>query len=181
MQNHHHPVKELSNIHVSRRPGFITQGLLRAGQKIHRCALGRSGIGIKRGEGDGITPIGRFGIEGALVRPDKHMPRHLRLPARTIEPHLGWCDAVGDRNYNQLVPLPYPVSHENLWRDDHLYDVALIMDFNRSRRLSLGGSAIFFHLAHDDYRPTEGCVAVSRPDMLALLPRIGPETKIVIS
>jgi L,D-peptidoglycan transpeptidase YkuD (ErfK/YbiS/YcfS/YnhG family) len=31
------------------------------------------------------------------------------------------------------------------------------------------GSAIFLHLAKDGYPPTEGCVALARPDLEALL------------
>ena len=31
------------------------------------------------------------------------------------------------------------------------------------------GSAIFLHCARADYAPTEGCVALSRPDLLAAL------------
>ena len=31
------------------------------------------------------------------------------------------------------------------------------------------GSAIFLHVAKDGYAPTEGCVALSREDLLALL------------
>ncbi len=31
------------------------------------------------------------------------------------------------------------------------------------------GSAIFLHVAHPDYSPTEGCVALGRADLLAVL------------
>jgi L,D-peptidoglycan transpeptidase YkuD (ErfK/YbiS/YcfS/YnhG family) len=31
------------------------------------------------------------------------------------------------------------------------------------------GSAIFLHLATPDYAPTAGCIALSRPDLLAAL------------
>ncbi len=32
------------------------------------CAVGRGGIGEKRGEGDGMTPVGLHRIEAVLVR-----------------------------------------------------------------------------------------------------------------
>ena len=35
------------------------------------CAVGRGGIGEKRAEGDGITPVGRHRIEAVLGRPDR--------------------------------------------------------------------------------------------------------------
>ena len=164
------------------RPGNATQGLLHAGNRTLRCALGRSGIGIKRGEGDGVTPLGRFRLLGAMIRAERISVRSAAIDLTQILPTDGWCDAPGDRNYNRPVGLPYPASHEKLSRDDHLYDVAIVMDYNITRRLTAkgGGSAIFFHLARDNYSPTEGCVAISRRDMLWLLPRIGPETEMVI-
>ena len=42
------------------------------------------------------------------------------------------------------------------------------------------GSAIFLHLAHSDYRPTEGCVAIAREHMLVLLSRLGPGDELLI-
>jgi len=39
---------------------------------------------------------------------------------------------------------------------------------------------VFLHLARDNFGPTAGCVAMTRPAMLRLLARIGPTTKIVI-
>jgi L,D-peptidoglycan transpeptidase YkuD (ErfK/YbiS/YcfS/YnhG family) len=36
------------------------------------------------------------------------------------------------------------------------------------------GSAIFLHLAREDFRPTEGCVALARADLEALLAVAGP-------
>ena len=150
--------------------------MVRAGNRIIRCALGRSGIGIKRGEGDGITPTGQFRLLTGMIRQDRVGPLSARIDLQAISADDGWCDAVGDRNYNLPVTLPYPASHERLARTDQLYDIVIVLDFNMTRRMTRGGSAIFFHLAHADYRPTEGCVAISRQDMLWLLPRITSRT-----
>lgn len=178
MQNYYGP--SLGIIRVASRPGNRSLGLLQAAGRVIPCALGRSGIGIKRGEGDGITPRGRFLLLAAMIRMDKCPLRRGRVEYQQIAPDDGWCDAPQDRNYNRPVHLPYAASHEKLWRDDHLYDVAMVMDHNVTRHMSVGGSAIFFHLASDDYRATEGCVAIARRDMLWLLPQIGPQTVMVI-
>lgn len=172
--------KLIDTLYVRTRPGFKTQGLMLVDGLAIPCALGRSGIGIKRGEGDGITPRGSFPLLSAMARTDRMDLRRFNLPWNVIHQNDGWCDAVQDRNYNCPVPLPYAASHERLWRDDHLYDVVFVMDHNVSRRMGVGGSAIFFHLAHSDYRPTEGCVAISREHMLQLVPRIGPGTVMLI-
>ncbi len=63
-----------------------------------------------------------------------------------------------------------------MWREDHAYDVVLVLDFNLRPRIRGGGSAIFFHLAHADSRPTAGCLALSGADMLKLLPRLSTRT-----
>ena len=129
-----------------------------------------------------MTPRGSFRLLGAMIRADRIGLRSSDIELTQILPSDGWCDAPGDRNYNRPVSLPYPASHEELSRQDHLYDVAIVMDYNVTQRLTAkgGGSAIFFHLAREGYTPTEGCVAVSRRDMLWLLPRLGPETEMVI-
>ena len=102
------------------------------------------------------------------------------LPVSPLSPGLGWCDAPGDANYNRLVRLPYAASHERLWRSDGLYDLVAVLGYNDSPRSQGRGSAIFLHLAHSDYRPTEGCVAIAREHMLALLARLGPGDELII-
>ena len=67
-----------------------------------------------------------------------------------------------------------------MWREDNLYDFCLVLDQNYSKRMRGLGSAIFFHLATENYRPTEGCVAINLSDMRWLLGQIGTETKLII-
>ena len=43
------------------------------------------------------------------------------------------------------------------------------------------GSAIFLHLARPDWGPTEGCVAMARDDLLAVLAIAGPASEIDIA
>ncbi|MEE9315205.1 MAG: L,D-transpeptidase family protein [Rhizobiaceae bacterium] len=167
-------------IRIRAQPGHRTKGLLLVGGRVLPCALGRSGIGIKRGEGDGITPLGHFPLLLMMLRSERVKLRASNFDWQRITKNDGWCDEAGDRNYNRAIPTSYPKSHEALTRDDHLYDIVIVMDHNITQHMGVGGSAIFFHLAHEDYRPTEGCVAISRDHMLWLLPRIGPETVMII-
>ena len=172
-----HPVG-ISRVVVSRRPGTRHQGILRAGGLSIPVALGRSGIGFDKAEGDGRTPAGRWRILALLYRPD-HGPRPVtRLPARPIRPADGWCDDRADRRYNRPVILPMggarKVSHEIMWRDDALYDLVLVIDHNQRPRVAGRGSAVFVHLARPGFRPTEGCVALRRADMKRLLARLRP-------
>ena len=158
-----------------------TQGKLHLGLMHYPCALGRGGRGPKLREGDGVTPAGRWPVRQVFFRPDRLRRPRTALPVSPLSPGLGWCDAAGDANYNRLVPLPYPASHERLWRSDGLYDLVAVLGYNDGPRSQGRGSAIFLHLAHPDYRPTEGCVAVSREHMLMLLARLGPGDELVIA
>ena len=158
-----------------------TQGKLHLGLVHYPCALGRGGRRPKGGEGDGVTPTGRWPVRQVFFRPDRLRRPRTRLPVSPLSPGLGWCDAAGDANYNRLVPLPYPASHEKLWRSDGLYDLVAVLGYNDGPRSHGRGSAIFLHLAHPDYRPTEGCVAISREHMLTLLARLGPGDELIIA
>jgi L,D-peptidoglycan transpeptidase YkuD (ErfK/YbiS/YcfS/YnhG family) len=69
---------------------------------------------------------------------------------------------------------------DRLARDDGLYDFIIEIDHNRVPRVAGRGSAVFLHLARQDFSPTAGCVSMTSSAMLRLLERLGPQTRIVI-
>lgn len=150
------------------------------GAGTRRCAVGRSGIGEKAKEGDGITPVGIFPVRYVLYRPDRIAPPKTEIETRAFGEWDGWCDAPGDPAYNRAVTLPYAASAENLWRQDHLYDVIAVLGFNDDPVVDAKGSAIFLHVARPDYSPTEGCVALSIEDLLAALEAMKPGAAVEI-
>lgn len=156
-------------------------GRLTCGGRAFRCALGRSGIVPDKREGDGGTPVGRFPLRRVLFRPDRLAQPATTLPVEPIEPDMGWCDDPAHVDYNRQVRLPFPASHERLWREDEVYDVIVILGHNDDPPVPGGGSAIFMHVARTDYSPTEGCVALSREDLLALLSECGNDAEIEIT
>jgi L,D-peptidoglycan transpeptidase YkuD (ErfK/YbiS/YcfS/YnhG family) len=145
-----------------------------------RCALGKGGIRADKREGDGATPVGRFALRRVLYRPDRLGAPDTRLPVSSIAPDDGWCDDPRHPAYNRPVKLPFDVSHERLWRDDHLYDVIVVIGHNDDPPVPFMGSAVFVHVARPDWGPTEGCVALARDDLLALLAEAGPADEIEI-
>lgn len=140
------------------------------------CAIGRGGAvsAEAKREGDGRTPLGSWPLRGALLRPDRLAPPATALPWRWIRPGDGWCDAPADPAYNRPVALPHGASAEALWRADAVYDLILVLGHNDAPPKPGWGSAIFWHVAHADFRATEGCVAIARDALVALLPRLGP-------
>jgi L,D-peptidoglycan transpeptidase YkuD (ErfK/YbiS/YcfS/YnhG family) len=136
-----------------------------------RCVLGRRGVvaaALKR-EGDSTSPAGRWPLRRALYRPDREEAPRTALPLSPIEPDDGWCDAPEDAAYNHPVKLPYRARAERLWRDDHAYDLVVVLGHNDDPVLAGCGSAVFLHLAQPDWRPTQGCVAMDRAAMLLVL------------
>ena len=61
-----------------------------------------------------------------------------------------------------------------LYRPDSLYDIVVPLGYNDDPPITGKGSAIFMHIARDDYSTTEGCIAVARADLLTILNRVGP-------
>lgn len=149
--------------------------------KGHRyvCALGRGGIVTGKREGDGGTPAGTWPLREVRFRADRLPPPETGLPIYAIAPDDGWCDAPQDPAYNRPVTLPHQASAEHMWRDDHLYDVVVVLGYNDAPVVPGAGSAIFFHLAEERQgrlAATEGCVAVTLADMQNILAACGPDT-----
>jgi L,D-peptidoglycan transpeptidase YkuD (ErfK/YbiS/YcfS/YnhG family) len=144
------------------------------------CVLGRAGISRFKREGDGATPAGTLRARFVLYRPDRMARPDTQMPIAAINRADGWCDDPNDRNYNRPVTLPYPARHERLWRDDHLYDIVVVLDWNMAPAVQGRGSAIFMHLARADRAPTEGCVAVAPRALASLLKGLTTATEIEI-
>lgn len=164
--------KGVAVLHATTSPLRSQEGILRAGRKIMRCSIGKGGIDSKRREGDGITPRGRYKILDVYMRFDRLKKHATPLTIKRISKDMGWCTEPGSPNYNKPTMLPYDGAHEKLLRKDHLYDIVIVLDYNIGRRKSHGGSAIFLHIAKEGYKPTEGCIAISQPDMAWLVPRL---------
>ena len=146
-----------------------TRGTACLGDRAFPCALGRSGLVSSKHEGDGGTPVGRFLLRRLLFRADRVPRIETRLPANHITPDDGWCDDPADAAYNRPVRLPYPARHERMWLDSHLYDLVVVIGHNDDPVVPGAGSAVFLHLARDDWGPTEGCIAFARADLLAIV------------
>ncbi|MEL6285274.1 MAG: L,D-transpeptidase family protein [Pseudomonadota bacterium] len=138
-----------------------------------RCVLGKGGVAAPadKREGDGASPLGVWPMRRVFYRPDRLAPPETGLSKVPLAPHDGWCDDPAHRLYNRPIQQPFNASHERLWRDDHVYDLIVELGYNDDPVTPGAGSAIFFHLTRPDLAPTEGCVALSLEDFLAVLMR----------
>src|ERR1700722_17149913 len=143
-------------------------------------ALGRGGILANKREGDSGTPKGTFRPRRLWWRADRHPRPQTFLPVRAIRPDDAWCEDPTSRHYNQPIRRDRSREGDRLERADHLYDFIVEIDHNTSPRIAGRGSAVFLHLARENFAPTAGCVSMTKSAMLRLLARLGPDTRIVI-
>jgi L,D-peptidoglycan transpeptidase YkuD (ErfK/YbiS/YcfS/YnhG family) len=139
------------------------------------AVVGRNGFatpGAKR-EGDGTTPSGTFCLEEAFG----YAPRiETAMPYRQIREDDIWVDDPASPDYNQWKKKGAVMtrSYEEMRRADGLYEVGIVIGYNRSPALSGRGSAIFFHIWQGRGIPTSGCVAMAREDLLRILSWLDP-------
>ena len=85
---------------------------------------------------------------------------------------MGWWDDPSSDQYNKLIKLPFKFSAEKIYRKRNIYDIIIVINYNLKPIIKSKGSAIFLHISKKNFKPTEGCVAVSKKDMRLLLKKI---------
>ena len=144
------------------------------------CSVGKNGLTKKKIEGDKKTPKGTFGLEHLYFRKDRLNKPQTLLKCIEISKTMGWCDDVRyPQKYNQLIDIDNKFKFEKLKRRDHKYDLFIPIKYNYSNPVVGLGSAIFIHLTKN-YKPTAGCIALSKKDFLIMLKLIDKNTKIKI-
>lgn len=172
------PAVPVAIIEVRSRPGERDGAILSYGDTRLPARIGRAGITRFKREGDGATPAGPLRPLAALYRADRERPPATCLPLTSIMPDDLWCDDPAAPAYNRPVKAPFGPSAERLWREDALYDLLVVLDWNWQPVKPGRGSAIFLHVA--PHGPTAGCIALAKPALRRLLARIGPETVIQV-
>jgi len=141
------------------------EGLWRVARALPAHA-GRGGVTENKAEGDQKTPLGCFALGfafGNSPRPDT------RWPYRRVTPASRWVDDPASVRYNAWVEDAGAGdwrSAERLSDFPEAYAFALVIEYNMHPAVPGRGSAIFLHCGE---RPTSGCVAVRKGDMLAIL------------
>ncbi len=157
--------------------------------------IGRTGLAWGRGlhgqsslpgpvkrEGDGKAPAGAFELPqafGYAARPDAGQ---VKLPYLALTDDVVGVDDVKSRYYNRIVKLSQVNdkdwdSAETMRRSDGLYEWGVLVGHNTSPVAVGAGSCIFLHIWRGADKPTAGCTAMSRDDMLALLGWLDPQAK----
>ena len=147
---------------------------------VFRCCIGKKGLTHNKIEGDKKTPKGIFNIENLYFRKDRLNKPETSLKCIEIKKNMGWCNDVNfPKKYNKFVKLNNNFRSEKLKRKDHKYDLFIPIKYNSTKPIVGKGSCIFIHLTKD-YKPTAGCIALSKKDFLIILKLIKTNTKIKI-
>ena len=146
-----------------------------------RCALGKAGIGKKKIEGDNITPRGTFNIIKIYYREDRVKKMSSKFRLIKITKKMGWCDDPNSKDYNQLINLPAKYTYEKLYRKDNVYDLLIVLNYNIRPTIKNKGSAIFIHVARQNYKKTLGCIALKKNHLIKLIKTIKKNTKVIIN
>ena len=81
--------------------------------------------------------------------------------------------------YNKLADIKKVKKYETLYRKDYKYDFFIPIMYNYKKTKQGKGSAIFIHLTKN-YKPTAGCIALSKKDFIILTKIVDKNTKIKI-
>ena len=165
---------------------------LNVSKKSLSCQVGRNGI-IKaknKKEGDFFTPAGLWRLKKLYYRKNRLFFSldgiHNKIILEEISENCAWCDDENSTLYNKKIKIiegnaKFKSNYENLWREDHAYDLFFELGFNDAPIIKGKGSAIFLHCSFNDLRPTAGCVAVSKGSFKYILKELRPNTFLDIS
>ncbi len=145
------------------------------------CVFGRDGTTENKIEGDWKTPTGNFPIRKVYYRKDRLGELVGDIEYIPLSPIDAWCDDINKKEYNTFVNLPFDGNYENLWRDDEMYDIIIILGYNDDPIIQNKGSAIFIHVTKENMEYTKGCLALRKEDIYFLLNKINSKTRIEIS
>ena len=153
---------------------------LKVGDFLFDCCVGKGGVSYKKIEGDKKTPKGLYNIGELYFRKDKIKKFLTKLKCKEIKKNMGWCDDVLNKKYNKMIIIKKNIKHEKLFRNDNKYDLLIPINYNFNKPKKGLGSCIFIHLTQN-YKPTNGCIALKKKDFLIMLKLINKRTKILIN
>lgn len=131
-------------------------------------------------EGDGKSPAGIFPIRSSFGYAKNS---NAKLPYLYATHDLVCVDDIHADDYNRILyntkaKQSYH-SYEIMRRDDNLYQMGLVVDYN-PLAVPSRGSCIFLHLQKSDNAPTAGCTAMSQSNIEKIITWLDPEKKPIL-
>jgi L,D-peptidoglycan transpeptidase YkuD (ErfK/YbiS/YcfS/YnhG family) len=163
-----------SAIRINAAAGDPCRGWLTADGQTIPVALGRGGIRANKREGDGGTPKAPF-APGSVVACRPPPEARTFLPVRAIRPKTPGAKipkaAITTSRYGRAVAAA--IAHARRPPHDFIVEID-----HQLPRIAGRGSAVFLHWRARISGDQDA--SMTKPAMLRLLARLGPETRIVI-
>jgi len=133
----------------------------------------------KKREGDKTSPTGIFEL-GPVFGYAEQLATQMEYRQATHKDF--WIDDPRSDNYNKWVTMETPpsVSHEKMKRNDDLYKLGIVIQYNTHEVVKGNGSAIFVHIERNPGAPTAGCIALPEADLSRIIMWLQPEKKPLI-
>ena len=145
-----------------------------------QCAIGLNGLTDNKQEGDLSTPIGTFHFDKIYYRADRLGKKKFIIDSSILSKNDGWCDDQKSDLYNQYIQFPFEGSAEHLYREDQIYDIICVLNYNTSPIIPGRGSAIFLHIAKPGFLGTEGCIAIESEALIGIATNLTTTSTIII-
>jgi L,D-peptidoglycan transpeptidase YkuD (ErfK/YbiS/YcfS/YnhG family) len=136
-------------------------------------------------EGDKKTPAGFFYLSAVFGDASASRMGDLKMPYLRATNTLVCVDDVNSTYYNQIVDSSSIAkkdwkSHENMKRNDNLYRLGVVIDYNMFPTIKGNGSCIFLHIWRSSHSPTIGCTAMAPKVMKKLVSWLELEKKPIL-
>ncbi|MDM5200780.1 L,D-transpeptidase family protein [Fictibacillus enclensis] len=143
------------------------------------AVIGKNGISPAKKEGDGKSPAGIYDIGRSFGTVKK--PSGITLKYTKTDQYDYWVDDVTSKDYNKWIV--YKGDPNKRWKSfermqlEPLYHYGAVIEYNMDPIVKGDGSAIFFHVWRASDKPTAGCTATSKENVLQLLRWMDPSKK----
>ena len=122
-------------------------------------------------EGDMKTPTGYYPITFAF---GKKNDLNTHIDFMTIGKNHVWVSDTSSSQYNRIVvddkgKYTKNTVNEKLFRNDDLYDYAIVIDYNMDPVVKGKGGAIFMHVQRSENHRTAGCISMPRENIVNLI------------
>lgn len=134
------------------------------------AVIGKNGATTNKIEGDNKTPLGLYKISLVFgLSPDNIV----NMPFRQITANDKYIDDPEHHDYNSwIVGETSAKSYETMLRQDGLYELGAVIDYNTNPVISGKGSAIFIHIWRGNSIGTEGCIAMDLVDLKLIIKKL---------
>lgn len=134
------------------------------------AVIGKNGATTNKIEGDNKTPLGLYKISLVFgLSPDNIV----NMPFREITANDKYIDDPEHPDYNSwIVGETSAKSYETMLRQDGLYELGAVIDYNTNPVISGKGSAIFIHIWRGSNIGTEGCIAMNLVNLKLIIEKL---------